>query len=73
MTTNTDGAGVLTHDSKYGNIVNSLVAAVLVAVITWLGTADFSSLGTWAAVVGAPAAALVAGLLTSKVLPRFKH
>jgi hypothetical protein len=68
-----NGEGQLPHDGKIGNIVNSLVAAILVAITTWAANIDWSSWPAWVASLGAPAVALVAGLITTKVLPRFKR
>ena len=70
---NADGSGTLTHDSKWGNVVNTVAVAGITAVVDLLANVDWSSWPTWVGTIGAPAAALVAGLLTSKYLPRFKR
>jgi len=70
---NSTGAGTLAHDTKLSNVWNSLVAAVIVAGVTWLGDIDWSSWPAWVGTLGAPAAGLVVGWLTGKALPRFKR
>lgn len=75
MTTNetaAPGAGELTRDSKFGNIVNGVVTVAALGVVELLGSVDFSTLPTFVATVAAPIAGLIAGLITSKVLPRYK-
>jgi hypothetical protein len=73
QTTNGNGVGVLAHDAKLGNLWNSVVTAAIVAAIAWLGDLDWSSWPAWVGTLGAPAAGLVVGWLTSKALPRFKR
>jgi hypothetical protein len=68
-----DGRGFLGFDSLVGNTVNGVVTVAGLAVVEWLGTIDFSTLPTFFATIAAPAAGYVAGLITSKVLPRFKR
>jgi hypothetical protein len=68
-----NGAGTLAHDSKWGNVWNSVVAAAITAGVTVLGNIDWSSWPAWVATIGAPAAGLVAGWLASKALPRYKR
>lgn len=70
---NGDGSGVLYRDSKIGNVWNSVVVAAGTAAVAWLGDFDWSAWPAWVATLGVPAAGLIAGLITSKVLPRFKR
>jgi hypothetical protein len=72
-TQSNDGAGVLTRDAKLGNLWNSIVAAGLGAAVMWLGDIDWSTWPAWVGTIGAPAAGLAVGWLTSKALPRFKR
>jgi len=67
MSTNQQGTGErqLFRDSKLGNLVNGLVAAVAFAIVGWLGDIDWSSWPAWVGQLGAPAAGILAGLITS--------
>jgi hypothetical protein len=67
------GAGVLAHDSKWGNILNSLASAVIYAVVAWAQDFDWSTFPVWAGQIGIPAVSVLVGLVVSKVLPRFKR
>jgi hypothetical protein len=73
MATNGDGSGQLPHDGKIGNLANSLVAAGIGAAVTWLGGIDWSSWPAWVGTLGAPAAGLAVGWLTTKALPRYNR
>lgn len=68
-----NGAGTLAHDAKWGNIWNSLVAALVYAAIGWVQNFDWTSFPVWAGQIGVPVAGLIVGWLTSKALPRFKR
>ncbi len=66
-----DGKGVLGRDGFLGNLTGAAVTVAGLALVEWLGTIDFSTLPTFFATVAAPAAGLVAGWITTKVLPRY--
>jgi hypothetical protein len=74
MAVNTsDGSNHLARDAKLGNLVNSLGAGVVSAVVVWLGDIDWSSWPAWVVTLGPPAAGLAAGWLTSFKAARFKR
>lgn len=66
-----DGRGVLAHDAKVGNLVNAVVTAAGLAVVSWLGELDFSSAPRAIATLAPPVVGLASGWITSKFLPRF--
>lgn len=68
-----DGSGTLFHDARVGNLVNSVVSALIGAGITILGSIDWSVWPAWVGMVGGPLAGLAAGWLTSKALPRYRR
>lgn len=70
-TVRSGGRGVLSHDSKVGNLVNAVVTAGGLAVVSWLGDLDFSTAPKAIATLAPPVIGLVVGLITSKVLPRY--
>jgi hypothetical protein len=67
------GAGVITRDAKAGQLVNGVVTAVGLAVVSWLGDLDFSNFPTAVATLAPPAVGLIVGWITTKVLPRYKR
>ncbi len=71
MTTSTDGSNQLTRDSKLGNLANSAGAAAVTAAIVWVAGIDWSDWPAWVATLGAPAAGLAVGWLTSYKAKRF--
>jgi len=73
MTTSNSSTGenVLFRDSKLGNLVNSVAVAGLTALIGAVAEWDWSSYPTWVATLGAPAAGLAVGWLTSYKAKRF--
>jgi hypothetical protein len=71
--TNGDGSNQLPRDAKLGNLVNSLGAGVVAAVVVWLGNIDWSTWPAWVVTLGPPVAGLAAGWLTSFKAARFKR
>jgi hypothetical protein len=75
MSTNTtapaDGSNTLFRDSKLGNLANSVLAGAVTALIGTISEWDWSSGPAWLATLGAPAAGLVVGWLTSWKARRF--
>lgn len=68
-----DGAGTLTHDTKWSNAWNAVVAAAIVAGVDVLGNVDWSAWPSWVGMIGAPLAGLATGWLTGRALPRYKR
>jgi len=68
-----NGAGTLTHDTKWSNLWNAVVAAAIVGGVDVIGGIDWSAWPAWVGTIGAPVAGLAVGWLTGKALPRYKR
>lgn len=71
--TSGDGRGVITRDAKAGQLVNAVVTAAGLALVSWINDLDFSTFPKAIATLAPPAAGLVVGWITTKFLPRFKR
>lgn len=69
-TSETTGKGKLFFDSKVGNVLNGLVAVVLLYVADAIGSFDFTPLPDVIEPLVVAGAATVVGLLVSKAAPR---
>lgn len=68
-----DGKGVLPFDGMVGNLVNGAVGAAVLYVAQAIGRFDFTPLPDAIEPLVVAAAGTVVGVLTTKVLPRFKR
>lgn len=68
-----DDKGKLPFDGAVGNLVNGSIAAALLYVANAVGNFDFTPLPDAIEPLVVAGAGTVVGLLTTKILPRFKR
>lgn len=67
------GSGSITRDAKIGHLVNAIVTAVGLAVVSWAGDLDFSTAPKIVSTLAPVVVGLGTGWITTYLLPRYSN